>query len=177
MMSLMRIFTATLVFTLFLMVGCAPETENYYDKARQALSDGDESTAHRCLLHEIAQNDTPEAHLLYAKLLGSHEEKSGIAAWHYRRYLELMPASDDVHEVEKMAAECEQKYMDHCIRVYTRREYSSLEEIQERMKMIEEQARRQKRWVEQLEAEKNNLSRQVLELRNAQLKERRGDVK
>ena len=67
--------------------------------------------------------------------------------------------------------------MDHCIRVYTRKEYSSLEEIRERMKMIEEQARRQKRWVEQLETEKNNLSRQVLEMRNAELKERRGDGK
>ena len=177
MMSPMRIFAAILVFSLLLMVGCAPENENYYDKAQKALSEGDESAAQRFLLHEIAQNDTPEAHLLYAKLLGSHEEKSGIAAWHYRRYLELLPTSDDAHEVEKMAAECEQKYMDHCIRVYTRREYSSLEEIQERMKMIEEQARRQKRWVEQLETEKNNLSRQVLELRNAELKERRGNGK
>lgn len=177
MKSSMRIFTAILMFSLLLMVGCAPESENYFQKAQKALEEGDESVAQRCLLHEIAQNDTPEAHLLYAKLLGSQEEKSGIAAWHYRRYLELLPANDDAREVEKLAAECEQKYMDHCIRVYTRKEYSSLEEIRERMKMIEEQARRQKRWVEQLETEKNNLSRQLLELRNAEMKERRGDGK
>ena len=173
----MMIWKTALLFSAVLLFGCGREPMNYYEEAQKALEAGDENGARQYLLHEIAQNDTPEAHLQYARLLGSQEEVAGVAAWHYRRYLEQLPNNDDVRDVRKLAVECEQKYMDYCIRLFTKKEYSSLEDLKFRLKLIEEHARSQKLMVERLELEKRNLGEQILEMREAKTKERRRNGK
>ena len=159
---------------ILILAGCSSEGEDYYARARSALESGNESLARTMLLHEIAANDTPEAHLQYAKLCGNTHANAALAAWHYRRYLELVPESPEAKEVARLAEACEQQFSDAFIQARTNREYSSLEEIQDRMRMIEEQSKRQKRWVEQLENDRKSLNSQILELRNATAKPRPG---
>ncbi len=156
--------------------GCTRENNDFYRQALTAIENGDESGAKKFLLQEIAVNDTPEAHLQFAKICARSDEAAGLAAWHFRRYAELAEGGDKA-DAERFAKECELRFVDYYIRVSTHKEYSSLEEMRDRMRMIEEQSQRQKRWMEQLEAEKNALNKQLLELRLGSSKERRSDGK
>ena len=173
----MRFLRLTIVFFAAVFVfGCSRESEDFYKNALAAIDNGDEAGAKKYLLQEIAVNDTPEAHLQFARICARSDADAGLAAWHYRRYAESTEGSDKT-DVERLAKECELRFVDYCIRVLTHKEYSSLEEMRDRMRMIEEQSQRQKRWMEQLEAEKNALNKQLLELRLGSSKERRSDGK
>jgi len=151
------------LFVVLLMVGCAREYSHY--QRGMELVEEDPAAAQAEFLMAIAKKDhTAEAHYQAAILCGNAPENAVQLVWHLQSYLALSPQADQNVKQWLLNAR------NACLATLSTESVVDLktQDIQLRLRLLEEHALRQKQWLTDLRRENEELRRHLGDMRQEQ---------
>ena len=149
-----------LLLTALLAFSCGKGNESPYNKGLAMLGK-DNAAAENAFLMAIAANDhRTEACLEYADLCSEQPEKTALAIFYYRQYLNATSDDENKNAVQQKLAALEKRL---ATRLNQKIGDAALDENSLRIKMLEQHTLRQKQWIDELSTENLKLRRQLSE--------------
>ena len=145
---------------ILFLAACRPGVRQDYNQGLLALDERDFSEAARCFERAVLANDhEADAHLQLGILYERQPDKVCLAVWHYRAYLAFEPQDEGRLTVARNGLERAEKML--MTELQDKLDQSTEEERVMRVKLMEEFALRQKRWITQLEKENLELRKRL----------------
>lgn len=153
------------ILALAATLACTPDAADKSPYARaMSLLESNPRAAGDAFLVAIGTGDHPaEAHYQYALLCANDTTTAALTAWHLQKFLELKPDAPNRATVEEWIRQAQQSYINS---VAEKDGTAAAAENSIRIKLLEEHAMRQKRWLNELNAENLRLRQQLAELQN-----------
>jgi len=148
-----------------LLLSCDREASSPY-KRGLALLGKDNAAAENAFLMAIASDDNREqAWLEYADLCSEQPNKTPLAIFYYRLYLEQAPEDENNRAIQQKLSTLEKRLASS---LNQKMGDDVLDENSLRIKMLEQHTLRQKQWIDELSNENLKLRRQLSEAQKQQ---------
>jgi|LSQX01.1.fsa_nt_gb hypothetical protein len=158
-MSIMRIFFSILALTF--LVGCGSEGLDF-QKGQEALADNDIYAAEDAFRQSIRKGErVKDSYLQLGYLYERQDGNALLALWHFNQALKYSNKDDqDLKDIRSAATRCEDQFLKE---LATRGRESELQALKFKIKLLEDHAARQKRWIEELRRENTDFRKQLAE--------------
>ena len=147
------------VFTVLMLFGCTQE-QGHFETAKRLLGEKRQPEAVQEFLKAIADDERPAiAHFEIARILERENGGMTAALWHYRQTLrDSAEGLVSREEVEAAVKRCEDALFQE---LSQRCKQNELEALRVKVTLLEEHAKRQNQWLEELRRENLRLRRKL----------------
>ena len=146
------------VFAALMLTGCAEE-ESHFDAAKRLLGEKRQPEAVQEFLKAIADGERPAiAHFEIARIYERENGGLAVALWHYRQAMRDSGNGISREDAEAAVNRCEDALFQELLQ---RCKKSEMDALRTKVTLLEEHARQQNQWLEELRRENLRLRRKL----------------
>ncbi len=146
------------VLVAFMLFGCTQEQE-HFETAKRLLGEKRQADALREFMAAIEDDEQPSAaHFEVARIYERESDGLSAALWHYRQALREPGSIVPREEIETAVSRCENALFQE---LSVRCKSAEMESLRTKVTLLEEHAKRQNQWLEELRRENLRLRRDL----------------